>query len=394
MGSDKQVFLQLPLKEEMGRGLLLGIARYLRQHNVRWQITSQVPFAGSYSADPPNQKFDGCIAILRQPANIEAAANRPYPTVNVSATVEPGPLPAVLPDNLHAGRLAAEHLLNLGLPNIAVCVSSKAYFRRQRAEGFIQTCRSRGREPILLQLDSMWDYATAAPVDDRLDQLLVTLPRPLGLATGSDPLAAMLLRRLDALGIRVPEGVAVVGTDNDELLCEFTCPSLSSVAIDFIKIGLRAAHLLDDLMAGKRPPAAPILLPCGPVVMRRSTSVTRLPDPELERAVDYMRQHVGEGIKVQDVVRALAIPRRSLERRFREHFGQTPLSMLHAIRAERAAELLRQTDLMLAEVATRTGYLDAKRFGVGFRACMGMSPREYRRQCRLRSSAPDHTAQV
>jgi LacI family transcriptional regulator len=190
------------------------------------------------------------------------------------------------------------------------------------------------------------------------------------------------------LGISVPEQIAVVGVDNDPIVCNLAYPSLSSVVPDARGAGLYAAQLLDDWMnhSGKSKKSqrmfserSQLLEPIG-VVQRQSTDITAVSNPEIAEAIRFIRDHACDGIDVSHVLQHVPLSRRRLEYQFVESTGNTPHELITRIRMERVSRLLRETELSLAEIASRSGFEHPEYMSVVFQRRFGTSPGRYRRQ--------------
>ena len=104
------------------------------------------------------------------------------------------------------------------------------------------------------------------------------------------------------IGLAVPEEVAVIGVDDDEVVCELCDPPLSSVIANPERVGYVAAELLDRLMAGEpaeRPGGS--ISPLG-IATRQSTDVPAIDDPDVAPAVKLIREDACKGITVEDLL--------------------------------------------------------------------------------------------
>jgi LacI family transcriptional regulator len=180
-------------------------------------------------------------------------------------------------------------------------------------------------------------------------------------------------------GLRVPEEVAVVGVDNDELLCELADPPLSSVALNAEAGGYRAAALLDRMMRGKSRNPERLLVEPLYVVARRSTDIVALDDPEVAAAVHFIQDHASEPIVVPDIVNEVMISRRALELRFRREIGRTLHAEIRRVRLERASRLLVETNMPITQVARASGFRRASYLAQEFCQAFGSTPARYRR---------------
>jgi LacI family transcriptional regulator len=218
-----------------------------------------------------------------------------------------------------------------------------------------------------------------------LGRWLQSLPKPVGIMACNDIRGQQVLNLCGRLDIVVPETVAVIGADNDEVLCELSDVPLSSVVPDTLRIGYEAAALLDRLMAGGRAPAKPILIPPLEVVSRRSTDVLALDDPHLVAGLRYIREHAFEPITVNEVARAAGMSRRVFERRFVAQMGRPPKAEVLRLRLERVKQLLAETDWSLAEIAERTGFKYGEYLHTVFTEKARITPGKFRRQADLAS---------
>ena len=180
------------------------------------------------------------------------------------------------------------------------------------------------------------------------------------------------------LGVKVPDELALIAVDNDELICDLAEPPLSSVIPDSRRTGYEAGRLLDLLMAGQSElPLAHLIKPLG-ISVRGSTDVLATDDADVSTAVRFIRTHASEGINVEDVLRAVPLSRRVLESRFEKLLGRTPHEEITRVQVERVKELLTETDLPLSVIAHRAGYKHVEYMSVVFKRETGLPPSQYR----------------
>ena len=180
----------------------------------------------------------------------------------------------------------------------------------------------------------------------------------------------------------VPDEVAVVGVDNDGLLCELSDPPLSSVEPDARRTGYTAAEILDRLMRGRRVPVLSHRIPPIGVVTRQSSDTMAVGDADVAEAVRFIRENACSGISVKDVLQRVPLSRRALETRFVKAVGRTPHAEVERVRLERAKHLLLATELPVYEVARRTGFRYQEYLSVAFRRYAGVSPTQFRKDAR------------
>jgi LacI family transcriptional regulator len=288
-------------------------------------------------------------------------------------------------DDEQVGRLVAQHLMSKGLSHFAFW-GERFHYSWQRERGYAAALAERGFAPARLadvarrprEFDEYWAFP-----DRRLVEWLRALPKPVGVFASHDPLGRILVGVAAHLGLNVPDEVAVVGVNNDDLICEMAHPPLASVAIPWEKIGYEAARIMEEIIAGARPPAAPVLLPPLEIVERLSSDVLAIPDRRVAAALRHIRDHACSPMAIRDVLKTVPLPRRTLERRVREYLGRSPAEELARLRLAQAKALLARTDLPMPDVAERCGLSNGERLAVLFRRLTGQTPTSYRRQFRL-----------
>jgi LacI family transcriptional regulator len=203
---------------------------------------------------------------------------------------------------------------------------------------------------------------------------------PLALMVHNDLRARAIAQICRDEGISVPDDIAILGVDNDDLDCELSDPPLSSVCVPWRRIGYDAASLLDRMLEGEAIEPSMIALPPIGVAERQSTDSVAVSDPEVVAAIRFIREHAHERTSVDDVLREVPIGRRSLEKRFRASLKRTPLEEIRRVHIERAKQLLATTDLSIHDVARRSGFGGSTWFSEAFHDLVGESPAHYRKR--------------
>jgi LacI family transcriptional regulator len=196
----------------------------------------------------------------------------------------------------------------------------------------------------------------------------------------NDVRGRQVLNACRELELRVPDDIAVIGVDKDEVMCELSDLPLSSVILNTKRIGYQAAALLDCMMAGERPPSETILIPPAGVATRRSTDVLSVQDPNLAKALLFIRDHACEEIGVDEVAVFAGLSRTVIQRRFRKELHETVHEAIIRLRLKRACELLGGTDLPQIDVAEKAGFKHCEYMGAVFKAHFGITPAQYRKQ--------------
>ncbi len=361
------------------RGIVRGIRMYA-ETRPRWLFTSVFP-EGSSLRNLRALKPDGVIAAIDTEALAKALHSWRRPLVNVAAVLPDLRIPRVGVDSVAVGRLAAEHFVERGLRSFAFAGHPDWLFSSQREAGFRQGIEAAGglvdsyHDRTLRFFDPLCQHW---PLNRRVHRWLRRLPKPVGVFTPGDLWGLQLTEACRQTDLRVPEDVAVLGVDNDEL-CELERPTLSSVIVPAEQIGREAAALLDRLLAGAKPPQQPVLLPPHGVMTRRSSEVLAIDDPEVVAAARFIRGHGHVPLRVLDVLKEVPIGRRSLERRFRNALGRGLWAEIRRVHVELAKRLLTETDLPMKTIAEQSGFTDFRHMAVAFRQDPGLSPTAYRR---------------
>jgi LacI family transcriptional regulator len=368
-----------------GRRILRGINQYLRSHSP-WSIYLD-PYhrlAGSPPRWLTGWHGDGIICRSITPSSAERLLKLKIPIVNLNDSWTNLGLPLIRSDDHAVGRLAAEHLLERGFRCFAFCGFTGLAWSRRRREGFAAALQQRGE--WCGAYESAWGGGSRPCPGEReyeaIGHWLASLPRPLGVLTCNDERGHHVLDACQRIDAAVPDEVAVIGVDDDDLLCSLCQPPLSSVVPNPEHIGYEAAALLDRLMVGEKPPRQEFLIEPLGVAARQSTEALALGDPDLAAAVRCIREHACEGITVTDVLKYVPLSRSVLERQFRKNLGHSPQAEIWSVQLKRIKQLLAETDLSLEQIAERAGYKHPEYMNVVFKRLTGQTPGRYRRLLR------------
>lgn len=367
------------------RGVLRGIKSYSRTKphwHIRW-VNAELQALQALCRSP----LDGVIAQVYLKSLVRPLTAIKRPVVNISRAHFDMPFPRVGVDEGPIGALAATHLLHRGFRTFAFVGSRDLDYSVKREAGFRRALAAAGHTPFCFHASSEMLHLTHSrpwSMDPKVRQWLADLTKPVGILAANDQTAFQLSEVCRDADLRVPEDVSFIGVDNDDLLCELARPSLSSVAVPAEQIGYEAAALLDRLLAGARPPRRPIVVPPIGVVVRQSSDIVAIDDPDVSAALHMIRTHAHVPLRVTDVLREVPVSRRSLELRFQHVLSRSLGEEIRRVHLERAKELLAGTDLSIAAVAEHAGFSDAKQLCVVFRQETGGTPTEYRRQFRNR----------
>jgi LacI family transcriptional regulator len=228
--------------------------------------------------------------------------------------------------------------------------------------------------PIVHRTTRQWTSVLAS-----LGAWLKTLPKPVGLMAANDKRARHVLEACHVYDLQVPEKVAVIGVDNDELLCQLTSPQLSSVEQDAKRLGYEAIALLDRLMGGATVRQRHFFIEPVGVVTRGSTDILAVEDRLVARTITFIQSGASKGIRVRDVASSMAISRSSLETRFKAATGQTIGAAIRKAQLQRAQRMIAETNLAMKEIAAVTGFKSVQYMTTLFGKVFGQTPAKYRK---------------
>jgi len=383
MSANLRIRLYADVVFSYSRGILRGIADYAKLRGG-WDFEFIPRIDPDFTDTFKQDDVRGVIIQIREHEQAEALIRSGVPAVNVSNVLNPpANLPSVFPDDMATGAMAARYFLEeRNLRSFAFCGPSDLEYCRNRRDGF---CNAVAPQPCVI---------LPRPGDDpspQRQQVLKSLPRPVGIFCYNDHCAREVVREVTRLPALVPDEVAVLGVDNDEIHCELSGVRLSSIRLDTEQIGYEAAALLGRLIAGEPPPRQPILIQPREVITRRSTDVIALADAEVAAAVRFIRDRGGRDINVQDLLDRTSLSRRSLEMRFRKALGRSPYQEIRRVQIERARLLLSGTDRPVREIADACGFKETRQLSTAFQERFGLSPRQYRRHARGDAPPPQLT---
>ena len=377
----KRVALLIETSKAFGRGVLRGISRWQREHEPWRVFADERGFNEPVPADMATAAWDGIITRLQRREMPAAWSRDDLPLVSLRWEEADVPSPGVHSDETAIAQLAADHLLEQGFLQLAFC-GVDTRWSRLRERAFADHAEARGVTAAVF--DPPQARRTGMRPDDlpAIARWIESLPKPVGIMAAYDVRALEVLDAVRSLGLACPDDVAVIGVDNDEVLCDLAAPALSSVNQNLECIGYEAARLLAARMAGHADAAASLFIPPLGVAVRRSTDVLAVDDPDVRRGLRLIRAKACDGLTPDDVATATDLPRRSLDRQFTKLLGRSIHDEIARTKLQAAKRLLAETDLKLSAVAARCHFAHAAQLCNVFKRTLAETPTEYRRRCR------------
>jgi LacI family transcriptional regulator len=388
----------MELSDYYEHGIARGLVRYAKS-KPDWRLYGYGWMFRSLT-DINSWEGDGIIARVEDTATADRLAALGLPVVDVAGAYARPHFRSVTNDDFLTGYKAAIHLLGCGFSRFAFLGVAGTLWSDQRREGFEKGLERRGdraqREnplPVFERSLSWWEGRAPEGLsglenretEGELASFLTGLDAPTALFACNDTTGLRATELAGRLALAIPESLAILGVDNEDILCELASPSLSSIMLDCEAIGFRAAAALDAILSGALgedgpPEGSRIAVPPKEVAERESTRIFTSEDELVARAATFIRAHAHEGIDVSDILELVPASRRSLETRFRAQMGRSLHEEIVRAKLIRAKRLLRETNDTIERVAEKSGFGALARFHAAFKETEGMSPGEWRRR--------------
>lgn len=373
--SSKKVLLLLEASREYGRGLLRGILGYNILHES-WFIEWQEPFYRR-SESMPNVLRDVDGIIMREQENNEFFLQLGVPIIFASYREQhvPGTYRITTNDKAIC-QCAAEHFRERGIAHFAYLGYDDMYWSENRKISFCQAVQQQGRPcNVFAQSAAGNDWNTEK---HEIAEWLTKLTKPVGVFCCNDDRARQVRDVCRLARLAVPDEVAIIGVDNDELICNAGSPPISSVALNLQVAGYNAAELLNALMQGKTDVPRKIVIEPSLVVTRQSSKILAVTDPVVISAVRFIQKNCRRPIQVDDVADFVAVSRSALYHRFKRVLNCGVHTYIKKTRIEEIKKLLVKTDLTITNIAHMMEFTSPDHIASYFRSHAGINPHEYR----------------
>ena len=283
-------------------------------------------------------------------------------------------------DYFGTGVIAANFFLHKGYKSFAYYGLTDTVWGRERGEGFKKIVSNKGNEVYEFNNrkrvpSEKWSFDV-----EQVSRWLLSLPKPIALFACDDYYALQITEVCKMYDISIPEEIAVLGVDNDKLLCNISDPQLSSIELDIENGGYEAGKLLHQFIEKKIIAPVDIIIKPVRIVPRASTERFAVSDRHIEQLLQYIDNNYQNPLSVDELTQIVPFSRRVLEKKFKRETGTSVYQYLLDLRIEKFADLLITTDLPLIEAATRSGFTDYKNISRIFTKAKEMTPLQYRKR--------------
>ncbi len=373
------VALLIESSSAFGRELQRGILSHVREHDI-WSIQLPDNEPGfEHLATFSSGKPDGCIARIVDRRMAQKLRGLRIPVVDVAGGRDLENGCWVATNHARLVQLGIEHLQRRGFRRVAYCGDARFDWSNLRQKLFKDYARQQGLEVHIYGGGGKGAAPSWKKVSASLQEWARSLPKPVGILASHDLRGQQLLDACRLAEVAVPEQAAVLGVDNDEMVCNLCKPRLSSIVPNAFRSGYVAAQLLNDMLSKRVRKPIGIEIDPERIERRQSTDILVFDDKIIRDAMQIIRRHACDGLKVVDVVRRMRVSRRTLDSHFVEALGRTPHDELLRLRLDRVKELLLETSLSVASIARRAGFEREEYMNVAFKRTFGVTPGTYRR---------------
>ena len=384
--AQKRILVVIPTSTLTQRHLLEGLLEYAHESAAgAWQFHLDLHDLNRQHVR--NLKSWGCNGIIAYILNDRArreftASGLPAvfiePTLSKPLPKQPRNVVTFINEHAAEGRAAARYFAERRYRSFAYIGTAKpTFWSGERMKGFAAQLAEFGFRPRIYPTPPAREQNDFALEADRLTRWLKKLPRRTALFCVHDRRAQQAIATAASAGLRVPEDIAVLGVDNDELLCRMTVPAISSIPVYYRERGMDVGKAMDDLLEGRKTERV-VITRHSTVITRTSTDAQAIEDPFVARAVAYARSHVGERIGLPELARVAGCSKTTLNLRARRALGHTMTDEVTHIQLNAAVERIASTGYGIDEIARECGFCSASHLGLRMKQMRGMTPGEFR----------------
>lgn len=379
----KKVLLLIDYSSEFSRRLLKGLIQYSKEHGpwIFYRLPSYyktlygkegiVEWAKEWQADAIIARWDhegtNLLKTLDIPVILQNYKDRSAHFSNLTG------------DYIGTGEMAARFFIKRRYRNFAFYGNKGVVWSRERAEGFRKEIEQTGGNYYYFESENLsgeqWNSSHI-----QLDQWLLSLPKPVGLFACDDSFALQVSEICKINNIQIPQEIALLGVDNDELMCDLSDPPISSIVLDVEKGGYEAGRLIDQFISKRRTNSIDIVIKPIRFELRQSTEKYNISNEYISKIVNYIEDNFTSEISIESLTKLVPLSRRNLEVKFKNEMNTSIYQFILDCRIEFFAHLLLTTDRPLFDLALESGFTDYKNISRVFKKFKGCTPMEYRQK--------------
>lgn len=383
-----KILLLTDFSSGYGRSLLEGVVRYAREAGP-WAFYRMPLYYRELHGDEGVVRWAeewGADAIIAQLTDVDLdILNRlDIPIIVQNYKERYHGLSNLTGDYYGTGVMAASFFIRKGYKAFAYYGFLDTVWMRERGEGFRDTVADHGYPVYVLDDDGQmsggqWNFDA-----ERVSRWLLDLPKPVALFACDDYYALQITEVCKMYNIDIPGDIVVLGVDNDNLLCNISDPSLSSIELDVENGGYEVGKLLHQFIEKKITAPVDVIIKPVRIVARGSTERFAVSDKYIGQVLDYIDENYRNPLSVDDLIRIIPYSRRVLEKKFKGETGMSVYQYIQQQRIDKFASLLIATHLPLVEAAANAGFTDYKNISRIFVKMKGMTPLQYRKRFAIR----------
>ena len=371
-------------------GLMDGISEFIRDKGD-WQLIIWPDSSLKSLAFLKKRGCKGAFVSSQTATKAKELLQIGMPVVAVSTLETMLNLPYVSANSKQVAEMASDYLLKKKFKNFAFFGLTQAKWSNERLEHFSDNLSKAGFKvdvfnekqiPVIndfMPFTRQWITMTLSTGQSKLIKWLEELPKPAAILASCDIFACHLINVAQEAGINIPDGIAILGVNNDQAICNICDPPLSSIALNFKKAGYNAAKLLDKLISGQETMQGQCIeIPPTHIETRGSTDVFAIDDSDIVQAMRYIRENSNKPLQVNEIATNACMSKRSLQLKFHKVIGRSIHEEIIQAHFDNAKILLVDTNLPIDEVAVRSGFHYTSNMRRAFKEITGLLPQKYR----------------
>ncbi len=282
-------------------------------------------------------------------------------------------------DFIGAGVMAARFFAKRRYKNFAYYGNKLFFWSRARAEGYRREVEKLGGNYYYFESEILDDMQWSR-CHIELNDWLLSLPKPIAMFTSDDNLALQVSEMCKVNGIDIPNELSLLGVDNDELICNLSYPSISSIVTDDEKGGYLTGKRLHMSILNKDNTPFNIIIEPIRIELRNSTEKYNISNKYITDVINYIEKNIVSNISIDDLTKIVPLSRRNLEMKFKEVMGTSIYQFILNMKVDYISNELLTTEKCLMDIAIEAGFNDVRNAYRIFKKNTGYTPMNYRKK--------------